>query len=83
MNCINRVISSQKSCHVLGLPSPNTYGMNFSNEELKINFGQAAAKISEVKVGGKKNLPDLLGPGCISLESDRVGNFLSISNFDL
>ena len=54
MNCINRVISSQKSCHVLGLPSPNTYGMNFSNEELKINFGQAAAKISEVKVGGKK-----------------------------
>ena len=44
--------------------------MDLTNEALKIDFGQEAANISEVKVGGqKKNLPDQPGPGRVSLES--------------
>ena len=31
------------------------YKLDFSNEVLNIDFGQRAAKISEVKVGGRKN----------------------------
>ena len=38
----------------LGLWSPYRYGIDHSHEVLKIDFGQGAAKISEVKVGGKK-----------------------------
>ena len=30
---------------------PNRYGIDLSNEVLDIDFGQEAAKISEVKVG--------------------------------
>ena len=42
----------------LGLLSPNRYEIDLSNEVLNIDFGQGAAKISEVKVGGqKKYLP--------------------------
>ena len=47
------------------------------------DFGQGAAKISEVKVGGRKNLPDQPDPGCIEFKMGRVGNFLPTSNFDL
>ena len=36
----------------LGLWSPNRYEIDLSNEVLDIDFGQGAAKISEVKVGG-------------------------------
>ena len=42
----------------LGLQSPNRYEIDLLNEVLNIDFGQGAAKISEVKVGGrKKHLP--------------------------
>ena len=44
-----RVCTSFKS---LGLCSPNKYEVDLSNEVLNIDFGQGAAKISEVKVGG-------------------------------
>ena len=38
--------------------SPNRYEIDLSNEVLNIDFGQEAAKISEVKVGvRKKYLP--------------------------
>ena len=38
--------------------SPNRYEVDLLNEVLNIDFGQGAAKISEVKVGGqKKYLP--------------------------
>ena len=35
-----------------GLPAPNKYEVDLSNEVLYIDFGQEAAKISEVKVEG-------------------------------
>ena len=38
----------------LGLCPPNKYEVDLSNEVLNIDFGQGAAKISEVKVGGRK-----------------------------
>ena len=40
-------------------------------------------KYQRSKLEVEKNLPDHAGRGCISLESGRVGNFLSTSNFDL
>ena len=33
-------------------PCPNRYDIDISNEVLNIDFGQEAAKTSEVKVGG-------------------------------
>ena len=38
----------------LWLCPPNKYEVDLSNEVLNIDFGQEAAKISEVKVGGRK-----------------------------
>ena len=38
----------------IGLWSPNRYEMDLSNEALNIDFDQGAAKISVVKVGGRK-----------------------------
>ena len=69
----------------LGLLAPTRYEIDLSNEVLNIHFVRLLgnAKISEVKVGGQKNLPDQPGPGRIGLESGRVGNSLSTSNFDL
>ena len=47
-----------KSFKCLGLWSPNRYKIDLSNEDLNINFGQKAGKISEVKIrGGKRHLP--------------------------
>jgi len=40
-------------------------------------------KCQRSKLEVEKNLPDQADRGCISLESGRVGNFLSTSNFDL
>ena len=57
------------SYHDLGFQSPNRYESDLSNGVLYVLVGQEAAKISEVKVGGRKNLPDQSGPGRISLES--------------
>ena len=57
------------SYHDLGFQSPNRYEYDLSNEVLYVFVGQEAAKISEFKVGGQKNLPDQLGPGLIGLES--------------
>ena len=42
------------SCHRLGLLAPNGYEVDLSNEILNIDFGQGGAKISDVKVGGRK-----------------------------
>ena len=48
----------QKSFKSLGLCPPNRYKIDLSNEVLNIDFGQGAAKIPGVKVGGqKKYLP--------------------------
>ena len=53
-----------KSFKSLGLCSPDRYEVDLSYEVLNIEFGQGAAKISEVKVGGrKKYLPIWLTPG--------------------
>ena len=41
-----------KSFKRFGLYSPNRSEIDLSNEVLNIDFGQGAAKISEVKVGG-------------------------------
>ena len=41
-----------KSFKSLELWFPNIYETYFSNEVLNINFGEGAAKISEVKVRG-------------------------------
>ena len=42
--------------------------MNISNEVLNLYFGQGAAKISHVKVGGKKMSADSAGSGRSGLE---------------
>ena len=39
----------------LRLWSPNKYEIDLLNEMLNIDFDQEGTKISEVKVGGKKN----------------------------
>ena len=47
-----------------GFLAPNSYVLDLLNEVLKIQFGQGAAKISEVKVRGRKNyLPTQPTPG--------------------
>ena len=46
--------SREKSCHDPGFQSPNRYESDLSNEEQYVLVGQAAAKISDVKVGGRK-----------------------------
>ena len=52
-----------KAFKSLGLWSPNRYEIDLSNEILNIDFGQGAAKISEVKVGGRKTYqPTRLAP---------------------
>ena len=43
----------EKSFKSLGLYSPNRYEIDLSNEVLNIDFGQGAAKISELKFGGR------------------------------
>ena len=51
----------------LGLCSPNIYEIGLSNEVLNIDFGQEAANILEVKVGGrKKYLPTRLTPAVLA-----------------
>ena len=57
-HCINGISLSQnykteKSHHDLGLPAPDRYESDLSNEVLNIDFSQGAAKISKVKVGGR------------------------------
>ena len=51
-------LSKDKPCyklyHDLGFQSPNRYESDLSNEVLYALVGQKAAKISEVKVGGRK-----------------------------
>ena len=42
-----------KSYHTPGFQSLNRYELDLSNEVLYILVGQEAAKISEVKVGGR------------------------------
>ena len=57
------------------------YESDFLNEVLYALVGQEATKISEVKVRGRKK--SARSAGHISVESGRVSNFLSTSNFDL
>ena len=55
------------SFNSLGLWSPNRYEIDLSYEVLNIDFGQGAAKISEVKVRGQKKISvDSADPGRIS-----------------
>ena len=52
-----------KFYHHIALLAPNRYESDLSNEVLKIDFGQGAAKIPKVKVGvWKKYLPTRLTP---------------------
>ena len=72
-----------KSCDGLDFLAASRYVMDLSNEILNIDFGQGAAKISEVKVGGqKKSLPSgrvrTHAPGV-----GRAGRYFFSSNFDL
>ena len=53
--------------------------MNLSDEVLNIYFGQGAAKISQVKVGGKKLSADMAGPWRIGSNKAE----LEINFFDL
>ena len=55
----NRVTLSRdyihwKSFHGLVLLDPSKYEIDISNQVVNIDFGQGAAKVSEVKVGGQK-----------------------------
>ena len=43
-----------KLLHGLEILAQKTYEIDISNEALKIDFGQGAAKISKVKVEGRK-----------------------------
>ena len=62
----------------------NRYEIDLSNEVLDIYFGQGAAKISEVKVGGqKKYQPTQPTPGASVRTELVVKYFFSTSNFDL
>ena len=68
----------------LGLCPPNKYKVDLSNEVLNIDFGQEAAKISVVKVGGQKKR------SANAVDCRRSGSnpaawqiFFSSSNFDL
>ena len=68
-----------------GLLAPNRYELDLSNEVLNIHFGQGTAKISEVKVGGrKKKSAGSVGP---RVQRIRIWSswwfLLSVSNFDL
>ena len=63
--------------------SPDRYEIDLSYEVLNIDFGQGAAKISEVKVGVRKkympvSLVQIYAPRFV-----RVGRFFFTSNFDL
>ena len=46
--------SPQNTCQDVGLLAKNRYESDLSNEVLYILVGQETAKISEVKVGGRK-----------------------------
>ena len=51
---MSQAYTHQKSFKSLRFCPPNRYEIDLSNEVLNIDFGQGAAKISEVKVGGRK-----------------------------
>ena len=73
-----------KSCFELGLLAPNRYEIELLNEVLIIDFGQGAAKISEVKVGGrKKYLPTRPVPDHCTRGQLCRQIFFATSNFDL
>ena len=63
--------------------SPNRYESDLSNEVLYVLVCQKAANYKRSKLEVKKNLPEQPDSGRIGLESGRVGNSLSTSNFDL
>ena len=61
MVTLSQDYTHQNSFKSLGLCLPNRYEVDLLNEVLNIDFGQGAAKISEVKVGvQKKYLPNCL-----------------------
>ena len=68
--------SCHKSCHGLGFHSPNRYESDLSNEVLYVLLGLEAAKLSEVKIGGRKKSAKLAGPGRFSLKSGLSRQFL-------
>ena len=56
--CLEPRLYTLKLCCSLDFLAPNRYEIDLSNEILKFDFGQGAAKIPEVKVEvWKKNLP--------------------------
>ena len=68
-----------KSCHGVELLSPNRYESDISNEVLYALVGQVAAKISEVKVGGRKKT-------CLLARFDTVHTghlFFAVSLFEI
>ena len=73
-----------KSFHGLDFLAPNRYVIDLSNEVLIIDFGQGAAKILEVKVGGRKKYCRL-GPAQNRRTQGpaELADVLSTFNFDL
>ena len=57
-----------KSLKSLGLQSPNRYEVLLSNEVVNIGFGKGVAKISDVKVRGRKNFCQLSRPLALGFE---------------
>jgi len=88
-HCINRIILSQdyipqKSwCHGLGLPYPNRYVIDHSNEALNNDFGQGATKSQRSKLEVVKNICRL-SPSGTQPTWGKLNRqiFSSISNFD-
>ena len=54
----NKNMLSLKSCYDNNHLTPDRYESDLSNEVLHLLEGQDAAKILEIKVGGKKNVPE-------------------------
>ena len=54
MDILRSYKSPRKSFHSLGHLVPSRYELDLPNEVIYIHFGQGVAKISEVKVEGKK-----------------------------
>ena len=72
------------SYHAIVSLAPNSYKLDLSSEVLEIYFGKGAAKISEVKVRGRKKIAgssgfdtDAPSPGA------ELANFFSTSNLNL
>ena len=63
--------------YVLGYLAPNMYELDLSNEVLSALVGEEAAKISEVKVGGRKKSARSAGPRVHQVREGLCWQFLT------